>query len=81
MIKTYSQTRDAYDERYRWMRIAKSQGASPYIFPILTQAQNAAARSYDNHDARLLGWINLDRRERFMLLLQAKVFREDYFRR
>ena len=70
MTKSYSRTRDAYDERYQLMRIAHSNGVNPYSIPVVTETHRAAVRSYDNSDGRMIGWISLVRRDRFYSILR-----------
>lgn len=80
MRKYIPRSRRAYVKMYRWLRVTGGSYSREDFNPPLSDAQDCAILSYDYHDSEFSGWINRQRRRQFLLIRQARVFHEDYFR-
>lgn len=80
MIKHLSLTRIKYQATYRQLRINGGTPPTENPFAYFDDAQDCAILSYDYHDSTFSGWINRQRHQQFLMIWEAKVFREDFFR-
>jgi len=80
MRKYRSRTRQRYHVQYRWLRLNGGIPDGSHPFDPNEESDECACLSFDWRMAHFTGWINRQRREKFLMLWQAKAFREDYFR-
>ena len=81
MIKNISLTRKEYDYSYWLIRIRGSEVLHDFPDFPGNDIEDCALLSRDNRDSEFSGWINRTRRHQFLILWDAKAFREDFFRK